>query len=152
MNRLVRWSRGSQAGQTLVEFALAVPILAIMFFGICEFAIIQDNQLQLRNAARNAVRAGAIHFETAPSPIPDADRVTAATSAAQAAGETSMISCPLNTPTVTPHSSANPPTLAVTLTCPYTPVTPLGALVTMLGTTLHFSSTLTSTTTRYIEP
>jgi Flp pilus assembly protein TadG len=135
-----------------VEFALAVPVLAMVVFGIFEYAIILDDQLQLRNAARDAGRAGSIHFETNPSPIPDADRVTTATNTAQAAGETALVSCPLNTPSVTPQSSANPPILTVTLSCNYTPITPLGSLVTMLGSTLHFPATLTTTTKRYIEP
>jgi hypothetical protein len=151
-----------ELGQTLMEFALAVPILLIVVFGIFEYALILDDQLQLRNAARDAGRAGAIHFCstttpppspcTEPSPIPDADRVTVATNAADAPGETSLVSCPLQAPSVTSQGSANPPIITVTLSCSYTPVTPVAPLVLLLHTTLHLSMTLSSTTVRYIEP
>ena len=147
-----RWDRRDQRGQTLVEFALAIPALAMVFFGIFEYGIVLDNQLQLRNAARDAGRAGAIRFETSPSPIPDSDRVTTATSTATASGETSLISCSPMSSSVLVQSTANPPILTVTLSCPYHPITPLGSLATLLGHTVNLSTTLSSTTTRYIEP
>jgi len=153
-----RWRRrdsngeeSAQRGQTLAEFALAVPILALVVFAVFECGIMFSDQIQLSQAGRDAARAGSIHFETAPSPIPSADRQTQASTQATASA-TGLISCPLNTPTITPNTAANPAIITVQLSCNYHPVTPVGSLASMLGTTLHFPTTLTSSTTRFIEP
>ncbi|MFP4323854.1 MAG: TadE/TadG family type IV pilus assembly protein, partial [Anaerolineales bacterium] len=53
-NKAVR----SRRGQTLVEFALTLPILLILVFGIIEFARIFQSWVTLQNSARVAVRAG----------------------------------------------------------------------------------------------
>jgi Flp pilus assembly protein TadG len=138
-----------ERGQTLVEFAVAVPILALVLFGVFEYAFMLSDQVQLSQAGRDAARAGSIHFETAP--IPNTDRQSQASTQATAS-TTGLISCPLNTPTITPNTAANPAIITVALSCSYHPVTPVGSLASLLGTTLHFPTTLTSSTTRYIEP
>jgi len=45
-------------------------------FGVFEYGIMLSDQVQLSQAGRDAARAGSIHFETSPSPIPSADRQT----------------------------------------------------------------------------
>lgn len=141
-----------ERGQGLVEFAFALPIFLVVFFGIVEFGVILTDQIQLTNSAREATRAGSIQFESAPVPIPGPDRVDHATKAAQRSAS-SLISCPLESPSVTPPTiRQNPRVIKVSVKCPYTPITPLGSLVKLIGGTLNLSTTLTSSSTRYVEP
>jgi Flp pilus assembly protein TadG len=47
---------GPRRGQTLVEFALTLPILLMLLFGIIEFGRIFQAWVTIQNAARTAVR------------------------------------------------------------------------------------------------
>lgn len=51
--------RRSEQGATAVEFALVLPILTTLVFGIISFGIIFAQQLSLGNAARQGARFGA---------------------------------------------------------------------------------------------
>ncbi len=59
-----RWSR-SDAGQALVEFALVLPLVALVVFGAITFGLWVFYQQQLTNVAREAARYAAIHSSTA---------------------------------------------------------------------------------------
>lgn len=50
----------SQQGQTLVEFALILPLLLILVFGIVEFAIIFYDKAVVTNASREGARRGSV--------------------------------------------------------------------------------------------
>ena len=50
----------SQRGGSMVEFALILPILIILVFGIIEFGILIYNQQVLTNAAREGARRGIV--------------------------------------------------------------------------------------------
>jgi Flp pilus assembly protein TadG len=52
--------RKRQQGQTLVEFALVMPILILILFGILEFGRIFFSYIVITNAAREGARAGAV--------------------------------------------------------------------------------------------
>jgi hypothetical protein len=60
--------RPSQKGQTLVEFALIVPLLVVLISGIITLGIGVFVQQQLTNAAREAARYAAIHSATSQCP------------------------------------------------------------------------------------
>jgi Flp pilus assembly protein TadG len=47
-------------GAAAVEFALIVPVLLILVFGIMEFSRLYNEQISLSNAARSAARVMAI--------------------------------------------------------------------------------------------
>lgn len=47
---------GPRRGQTLVEFALTLPILLLLMFGVIEFGRIFQAWVTLQNAARTAIR------------------------------------------------------------------------------------------------
>ncbi|MCX5779944.1 MAG: pilus assembly protein [Firmicutes bacterium] len=49
-----------QRGQALVEFALVVPLLLILMFGIIEFGMIYFDQLVISNAVRGTARLVAV--------------------------------------------------------------------------------------------
>src|SRR5438045_8895737 len=47
---------GPRPGQTLVEFALTLPVLLLLLFGIIEFGRIFQAWVTIQNAARVAIR------------------------------------------------------------------------------------------------
>jgi Flp pilus assembly protein TadG len=57
----------SERGQTMVEFALAMPVLCLVLFGIIQFGILFNDYLSLTDATRVGARKGAVS-RTAPSP------------------------------------------------------------------------------------
>lgn len=52
--------RSRRRGQSLVEFAAALPFLAILVFGIIEFGFYVRDSLIISNAARDGARAAAV--------------------------------------------------------------------------------------------
>ena len=50
----------NEQGQTMVEFALVLPILCVLLFGVIQFGIIFNNYVALTDAARAASRKGAV--------------------------------------------------------------------------------------------
>ena len=50
----------SEKGASAVEFALILPILIILIFGIFEFAIAFNNYITITHAAREGVRRAAV--------------------------------------------------------------------------------------------
>jgi Flp pilus assembly protein TadG len=49
-----------EQGQTIVEFAVVLPILAVLLFGILQFGIAFNNYLALTDAARAGARVAAV--------------------------------------------------------------------------------------------
>jgi len=58
----------SDRGQTMVEFALVVPILLMVVFAIIQFGMLYNNYITLTDATRVGARKGAVS-RTAPNPI-----------------------------------------------------------------------------------
>ena len=50
----------SQKGATAVEFAIILPLLLLLIFGIIEFGLFLFNRHVITNAAREAARAGIV--------------------------------------------------------------------------------------------
>ncbi len=53
-------ARRSEDGQTLVEFALVLPLIAILLFGVIQFGIVFNNYLTLTDAVRAGARRAAV--------------------------------------------------------------------------------------------
>jgi Flp pilus assembly protein TadG len=51
----------SDAGSSVIEFALVLPILLLILFGIINFGVLLYNQSVITNAAREGARWAAIH-------------------------------------------------------------------------------------------
>lgn len=66
LKRLIKRMRKSEAGQSMVEMALVLPILLLLIGGIMDFGWLFYNQLALTNAAREGARYAVIHYNTAP--------------------------------------------------------------------------------------
>jgi Flp pilus assembly protein TadG len=64
-----RFQRKREQGQTMAEFTLVLPVLAILLFGVIQFGIVFNNYL----AVTDAVRAGARQAAVARY-LPPADR------------------------------------------------------------------------------
>jgi Flp pilus assembly protein TadG len=54
---------GSERGQSLTEFALALPILALLLFAVIQFGITFNNYVTLVDATRAGARKGAVGRE-----------------------------------------------------------------------------------------
>jgi Flp pilus assembly protein TadG len=68
MRRLTHkiWSGGRREnGQTFVEFAIVLPILALLLFGIVQFGVAFHDYISLTDAARVGARAAAVNRPTA---------------------------------------------------------------------------------------
>jgi Flp pilus assembly protein TadG len=61
-------------GQTMVEFALVLPILCLLLFGVIQFGIVFNNYVDLTDAVRAGARKAAVSRQ-------DADPVGTATQA-----------------------------------------------------------------------
>jgi Flp pilus assembly protein TadG len=52
--------RNRESGQTMVEFTLILPTLAILLFGVIQFGIAFNNYLTVTDAVRAGARQGAV--------------------------------------------------------------------------------------------
>jgi len=93
----------NEEGQSLVEFALVLPILLLLLCGIIDFGWIFGNQLLANNASREAARYTAVHYYDSTT---DDDQATAAQIVADRAPT-------LISPTVTLTPSAGSVTIKV---------------------------------------
>jgi Flp pilus assembly protein TadG len=55
-----RFSVRAQNGQTMTEFALVLPLLALLLFGVIQFGIAFNNYITLTDAVRAGARKGAV--------------------------------------------------------------------------------------------
>jgi Flp pilus assembly protein TadG len=123
---------GSERGQSLTEFALALPILALLLFAVIQFGIVFNNYVTLTDATRAGARKGAV-ARRLPNP-------QSATIAAVRNSATDLNQGALN---VTVTSTWQPAAdVRVTATYPYS--------ISLLGMVVK-SGSLSSTTTERVE-
>jgi Flp pilus assembly protein TadG len=60
MIRRRKISLRAQNGQTMAEFALVLPLLAMLLFGVIQFGIAFNNYITLTDAVRAGARKGAV--------------------------------------------------------------------------------------------
>lgn len=65
MNPTSRWRAHGDGGAAAVEFALVLPILVALLFGIVEFGFAFNTQISMTQAAREGVRVVALNLEDA---------------------------------------------------------------------------------------
>jgi Flp pilus assembly protein TadG len=56
----VRNLRHDETGQTMTEFAIVLPILVVLLFGIIQFGILFNNYVTLTDAVRSGARQAAV--------------------------------------------------------------------------------------------
>jgi len=60
--------RRNEEGQALIEFALVLPLLLLLVFGIIQFGILFNNYITLTDAVRAGARQAAVS-RTLPDPV-----------------------------------------------------------------------------------
>jgi Flp pilus assembly protein TadG len=66
----LRRLRHDQQGQTMVEFALVLPILCLLLFGVIQFGILYKNYVTITDAARAGARKAAVsRLESSPEGV-----------------------------------------------------------------------------------
>jgi Flp pilus assembly protein TadG len=75
-----RFSTKKEQGQTLTEFALVLPILALLLFGVIQFGIVFHQYVTLTDAVRAGARQGAVgrHVSAPATAVEDRVRESAA--------------------------------------------------------------------------
>jgi Flp pilus assembly protein TadG len=139
-------ARHGERGQALTELALAMPVLALILFGLAELGIALNNQVAIVNASRDGARVAALQG------IGDANFTTDVQAAVSNAVQP-LISCPLDTGTPVITSSTNGlggtqvASWTVQVSCTYAPLTPLGSLFGLFGRSTTSTYGISRTTT-----
>jgi Flp pilus assembly protein TadG len=123
----------SQQGQTMTEFALVLPVLALILFAVIQFGIVFNNYITLTDATRAGARRAAVSRQ---DPNRDSVVISAVRSSA-----TDLKSSKLSVP---PPTSTWDPGADVTVTASY----PYS--INLLGIVVK-SGSLTSKTTERVE-
>ena len=57
----------NERGQTMTEFAIVLPLLCVLLFGIVQFGIVWNNYVTVTDAARAGARKAAVNRRTDPT-------------------------------------------------------------------------------------
>jgi Flp pilus assembly protein TadG len=123
----------SQQGQTMTEFALVLPVLALILFAVIQFGIVFNNYITLTDATRAGARKAAVSRD---DPNRDADVMAAVRSSATDLDGSKLSVSP---PSSTWDSGTD---VTVTASYPYS--------ISLLGLVVK-SGRLSSTTTERVE-
>lgn len=98
-------SRAGERGAAAIEFALILPILVVLVFGVIEFGRVFNAQISITNAAREGARYMAIHNSAADARTAAANAAPSLTPALSVGSvDVSPAPCVLGSPvTVTVH-------------------------------------------------
>jgi len=122
----------SERGQSLTEFALALPILALLLFAVIQFGIVFNNYVTLTDATRAGARKAAVDRQV---PNPAGSAIAAVRASAADLKQSSLA--------VTVTSTWQPSSdVTVTATYPYS--------ISLLGMVVK-SGRLSSSTTERVE-
>jgi Flp pilus assembly protein TadG len=108
-------------GSAAVEFALVLPILLLILFGIIDFGRALNAQIELTGAARDGARLAALGYPEAAVQA----RVAAAAPSLSGVTATVAASCP---PGAGPAADAQ-----VDVSYPFSFITPIGAIASLVG-------------------
>ncbi len=125
--RLTRAERPDR-GAAAVEFALVLPLLLLVVFGLVDFGRALNEQILLGRAAQQGARAAALR---------QTDTVARTEAAAQPLANVGV------TVTVCPTGTVTSADATVVATHPFTFITPVDAFVSMFGGDLGTGLTLT---------
>jgi Flp pilus assembly protein TadG len=123
----------NQQGQTMTEFALVLPVLALILFAVIQFGIVFNNYITLTDATRAGARRAAVSRQ-------DPNRNSVVISAVRSSAtdiKSSKLSDPPPTSTWAPGAD-----VTVTASYPYS--------ISLLGIVVK-SGSLTSKTTERVE-
>jgi Flp pilus assembly protein TadG len=112
---------GGDRGTAVVEFALVLPVLLLIVFGIIDFGRALDAQIQLTGAAREGVRLAALGYSDA------AVQAEVAAAAPELSGVTATVTASC-APGAGPAANAQ-----VNVSYSFSFITPIGAVAGLLG-------------------
>jgi len=131
-----------ERGQNLVEFAMVTPLLVLFLCGIFEFGNILMTQQQIQTAVREGARWASL--SSCPTDAAIQTKVQTAAVGLPITISSSYSPSPCsNCPTV----AAGLPTLTINGSYTYAPITPIGAVFHLFGSTFSNSLSLTSSST-----
>ena len=137
--------RDTEAGQTLVEFTLVLPLFLCLLFAMVDFGRGFYGWLVVTNAAREGARSAAVQ-----SPAATVDAAVWGSFCNPYPGN-----CALDNTKVAISKSgvqgARGTTTSVTVTYTFSYVTPIGSLVSLLGGSTLSAPVLTSTSSMRLE-
>ena len=131
--RRKNFSRNSESGQTMTEFALVLPMLAFLLFAIIQFGVLFNHYLTVTDAARAGAREAAVS-KSEPNPAGAAEETARASATNLDQGDLGV--------SVSATAWERGGDVTVTVTYPYE-ISLVGMVVT--------SGTLSSSTTERIE-
>jgi Flp pilus assembly protein TadG len=105
-----------EKGAAAVEFAIVLPLMCMLLFGIIEFGLVMYDQTMITNASREGARAGIV-FNT--TPVSDGE-ITTVVENYCSAHLVSFGSGALPTTTISRTGTAAGDALTVNVTYPYT--------------------------------
>jgi Flp pilus assembly protein TadG len=131
--RLIHKKGEGERGQSLVEFALIVPLFLLLMFAIVDFGMGFYSWITVTNAAREGARIGAV----------GADSATITQRVKDTAGSLNNSNLTISVSNAKGNSGE---TVGVTANYQYTLITPLSALIHLvsggsMGPNINFSST-----------
>jgi Flp pilus assembly protein TadG len=148
--------RHNQKGAAIVEFAIILPLLLLLLFGIIEFSLLMYNKAMITNASREGARRGIV-YRVDPatfnySPMTDAQIMTEVTNYLSNHLIT-LSGTSTHTTAITRAVEVSGNTLNVQVSYPYNflIVPPIAALAAPGGTALPGSITLSSATKMRME-
>jgi Flp pilus assembly protein TadG len=121
MRRRSRNRKASDRGSVAVEFALVLPALLLILFGIIDFGRALNAQISLTGAAREGARLAALGYPNAAVQA----RVAAAAPSLSGVTTTVVASCPAG---AGPTANAQ-----VDVSSSFSFITPIGAIISYMG-------------------
>jgi TadE-like protein len=121
----------SERGQSMTEFAIVLPLLCMLLFGVIQFGIVYNNYVTVTDAARAGARKAAVSRHTSPS--------TEGCNTARSSAGSLAVGCSVSVAGPLDRPGAD---VTVTVTYPYS--------INLLGVALK-AGTLTAKTTERME-
>ena len=106
----------SREGAAALEFALVLPLLVVVLFGIIDFGYLMFVVSTMNNAAREGARRGAVDSGTATAIRDNAELAARRYLNAAGLGAGCRINCPTAAAVFTPPVGLNPGNVTVTVT------------------------------------
>jgi Flp pilus assembly protein TadG len=132
-----RSRRECSRGQSLVEFALVVPLFLVIVMGIADFGLGLKTWISMTNSAREAARYAAVNCAAGTASDSDVQQraLDSATTLGLITSEVTVENC---------TAGASSESVVVTIEHDYELITPLGGFLSLFGGGLSSSIPLTS--------
>jgi Flp pilus assembly protein TadG len=147
----------NQRGASIVEFAIILPLLLLLLFGIIEFSLLMYNKAMITNASREGARRGIVYRvdPTTESYVPLTDSEIETVVTEYLSNHLITFEDPPSSAqtAVLPNTRSSGMVLSVTVSYPYQflIVPAIAALAAPGGTTIPGTITLTSVTQMRME-